>query len=133
MDEVGDEVGTGPRGTAWGSSCGDAASRQSHESITQGSLVASVVSLVETHYAEGNGLSRFVDLGAATVATPGVCGSGELSGAASEHSRQNRRRKSATDSKIGSSFVPDWDSRKAVGCANLSLNRDVLSRLFHIM
>ena len=86
-----DEVGTGPRGTAWGSSCGDAASRQSHESITQGSLVASVVSLVETHYAEGNGLSRFVDLGAATVATPGVCGSGELSGATSEHCATNRK------------------------------------------
>ena len=48
-------------------------------------------------------------------------------------SRKNRERKSATDSKIGSSFVPDWASRKVVGCANLSLNRDVLSRLFHIM
>ena len=72
-------MGTGPRGTAWGSSCGDAASRQSHESITQGSLVASVVSLVETHYAEGNVLLRLVDFGVATVATPGVCGSGELS------------------------------------------------------
>ena len=97
MDEVGDEVGTGPRGTAWGSSCGDAASRQSHESITQGSPVASVVSLVEMHYAEGNDLSRFVDFGAATAATPGVCGSGELSGAASEHCRQDRKRKSAAD------------------------------------
>ena len=79
------------------SPCGDAASRQSHESITQGSPVASVVSLVEMHYAGGNDLSRLVDFGAATVATPGVCGSGELSGAASEHCRQNRKRKSAAD------------------------------------
>ena len=45
----------------------------------------------------GNDLSRLVDFGAATVATPGVCGSGELSGAASEHCRQNRKRKSAAD------------------------------------
>ena len=79
------------------SPCGDAASRQSHESITQGSPVASVVSLVEMHYAGGNDLSRLVDFGAATVATPGVCGSGELSGAASEHCRQNRKRRSAAD------------------------------------
>ena len=71
--------------------CGDAASRQSHESITQGSPVASVASLAETHYAEGNGLSRVVDFGAATVATPGVCGSGELSGATSEHCATNRK------------------------------------------
>ena len=56
-----------------------------------------MVSLVEMHYAEGNDLSRFVDFGAATAATPGVCGSGELSGAASEHCRQDRKRKSAAD------------------------------------
>ena len=99
-----DEVGTGPRGTAWGSSCGDAASRQSHESITQGSLVASVVSLVETHYAEGNGLSRVVDFGVATIATPGMCGSGELSGATSEHCATNREEEIRT---------PDWKCNRS--------------------
>ena len=60
-----------------------------------------MISLAETHHAEGNGLSRLVDFGgqpsearqpkAATVATPGVCGSGELSGAASEHCATNRK------------------------------------------
>ena len=64
--------------------CGDGWSRRSHESITQGSPVASVVPLDETHRAEGNGSSRLVDFGAATVATPGVCGSGEPSGQPSE-------------------------------------------------
>ena len=50
-----------------------------------------MISLAETHHAEGNGLSRLVDFGVATVATPGVCGSGELSGAASEHRATNRK------------------------------------------
>ena len=57
----------------------------------EGSPVASVVSLDVTHLAEGNGLSRLVDFGVATVATPGMCGSGELSGAASEHCATNRK------------------------------------------
>ena len=50
-----------------------------------------MISLAETHHAEGNGLSRLVDFGVATVATPGVCGSGELSGATSEHCATNRK------------------------------------------
>ena len=50
-----------------------------------------MVSLDETHHAEGNGLSRLVDFGVATAATPEVCGSGELSGAASEHCAANRK------------------------------------------
>ena len=40
----------------------------------EGPPVASVVSLDETHHAEGNGLSRLVDFGVATVAIPGATG-----------------------------------------------------------
>ena len=64
--------------------CGDGWSRRSHESITQGSPVASVVPPDETPWAEGNVSSRLVDFGVATVAAPGVCGSGEPSGQTSE-------------------------------------------------
>ena len=84
--------------------CGDAASRQSHESIAQGSPVASVVLPAETHYAEGNVLLRLVDFGVATVATPGVCGSGELSGAVSEHCATNREEEIRT---------PDWKCNRS--------------------
>ena len=84
--------------------CGDAASRQSHESIAQGSPVASVVLPAETHCAEGNVLLRLVDFGVATVATPGVCGSGELSGAVSEHCATNREEEIRT---------PDWKCNRS--------------------
>ena len=49
-------------------------------------------------------MSRLVDFGVATVATPGVCGSGELSGAASEHCATNREEEIRT---------PDWKCNRS--------------------
>ena len=52
-------------------------------------------------------MSRVVDFGAATVATPGVCGSGELSGAVSEHCATNREE---GDSDARLEFGILWDA-----------------------
>ena len=47
---------------------------------------------------------RLVDFGVATVATPGACGSGELSGAVSEHCATNREEEIRT---------PDWKCNRS--------------------
>lgn len=49
-------------------------------------------------------MSRLVDFGVATVATPGVCGAGELSGAVSKHCATNREEEIRT---------PDWKCNRS--------------------